>query len=265
MGQPMKDRVVIVTGASEGIGREVVERLGREGAHVVGYARRPEPLAETEKAVRDAGGSIETHLLDVGNLDEYRAAIQDVHARHGRLDGLVNNAFTACAGLVTDMSLTDWQRDFHVNSDAIFVGTQEALRLMQPAGRGSIVNVASTAGTHGFAHMASYSASKAAMIMMSKVAATEAGPYNVRVNVASPGQIQTKGAIKYRESVPELVEQFKMVTPMRRMGEVSEMANGIYFLLSDESSYITGQVLGVDGGLACTAYFPTAGSGTDWA
>ncbi|MFW0756310.1 SDR family NAD(P)-dependent oxidoreductase [Pseudomonas sp. H11T01] len=265
MNSNMKGRVVIVTGASEGIGRAVVERLAQEGAHVVGYARRAEPLAEMEKAVRDMGGSIETHILDVGNVDEYRTAIQDVHARHGRLDGLVNNAFTASAGPVTEISLKDWQRDFAVNNDSIFVGTQEAMRLMQPVGRGSIVNIASTAGTHGFAYMASYSASKAAMIMMSKVAATEGGPYNVRVNVASPGQIRTKGSAKYRESNPSLEEQFKAVTPMRRQGEVSEMANGIYFLLSDESSYITGAVLPVDGGLACTAYFPTAGSGTEWA
>lgn len=263
-GAGMKGRVVIVAGAGEGIGRALVERLAQEGAHVVGYAHRAGPLAEMEKAVREAGGSVESHVLDVGNLEYYRAAIRDVHARHGRLDGLAYVAYSASAGPVSELAIEGWHRDFAINSDAAFVGTQEAIKLMMPAGRGSIVNIASTAGTHGFENMVSYSASKASLVMMSKVAAAEAGPNNVRVNVVSPGQINTQGAAKYVGNDTSLAEAMKAVTPLKRKGEPMEVANVLYFLLSDESSYITGQVLGVDGGLACTAYVPSPETGVKW-
>jgi meso-butanediol dehydrogenase/(S,S)-butanediol dehydrogenase/diacetyl reductase len=243
----MQDQVVIVTGASEGIGRATAILLAGQGAHVAICARRREPLAATH-AVVSVHGSVESHQLDVGDADAFAALIGDVARRHGRLDGLVNNAMAVAYKSVADLSLDDWRGDFRVNADAVFVGTQAALAVMIAQGSGAIVNIASLNGLAAMPGMASYSASKAALIHFSAVAAMEAAPYGVRVNVVAPGQIMTPAGEAFAAADPARNARVSEAIPMRRGGRPEEVAQAIRFLLSEEASYITGVCLPVDGG-----------------
>jgi NAD(P)-dependent dehydrogenase (short-subunit alcohol dehydrogenase family) len=128
MTQAMAGKVVIVTGGSDGIGRATAVELAREGAHVVICARRKEVLAEAHQAVA-AAGSVESHILDVGDADGFAGFIADVAKRHGRLDGLVNNAMAVTYKTIADLTLDDWRHDVRVNAEAVFVGTQAAMVL----------------------------------------------------------------------------------------------------------------------------------------
>lgn len=255
MGE-MMGKVVLITGASEGIGRATALRLAGAGAHVVLCARREGPLEEAVEAIRAAGGSAEGHRLDVSDLDAYAALVADVGARHGRLDGLINNAMAATYKSVVDLEIADWRNDFAVNAEAVFVGTRAALRLMIPAGRGSIVNISSACGIRAMAGAASYSASKAALIHFSACAAIEAAPHGVRVNCIVPGQIATPATKAFNEAAPEYAAAITAAIPMRRSGEPDEIAGAIAFLLSDASTYVTGTALPVDGGKAVQLYMP---------
>jgi NAD(P)-dependent dehydrogenase (short-subunit alcohol dehydrogenase family) len=249
-------KVALVTGASEGIGRATAERLAAEGAHVMLCARRPEPLAETERAIRDADGSAEIRVLDVSDADAYAATIAELAARRGRLDLLVNNAMSVHYGTLLDTTLAQWRKDFAVNADAVFIGTREAMRVMIPQRSGSIVNISSTAGIRAMPNMASYSASKAALVQFTAVAAMEGAPHNVRVNTIVPGQVATPATIAFEKMAPEKADATTAAIPMKRSGRPDELAAAITFLLSDDASYITGVALPVDGGKAVQLYMP---------
>jgi meso-butanediol dehydrogenase/(S,S)-butanediol dehydrogenase/diacetyl reductase len=251
----MKGRVVIVTGGSEGIGRATARLIAAEGAHVVICARRAGPLQEAHDEIALAG-SVESRQLDVADADAFSGLIRDVAARYGRLDGLVNNAMAVAYKSVTDLTLDDWRRDFQVNAEAVFVGTQAALGIMIPQGSGSIVNISSLNGLAAMPGMASYSASKAALIQFSKVAAMEAAPHGVRINVVAPGQIMTPATMAFAAADPARNVRVSEAIPMRRGGRPEEIAQAVRFLLSDESSYITGTCLPVDGGKLPFLYVP---------
>jgi NAD(P)-dependent dehydrogenase (short-subunit alcohol dehydrogenase family) len=251
-------KIIFLTGGSEGIGRATALRLTEEGAHVVICARKPGPLQETAEAVRAQGGSIETMQFDVADADAYIAAIADTITRHGRLDGLVNNAMSSYRNSILDTTLDAWKRDFAVNAEAVFIGTREALRQMYKQKSGSIVNIASTCGLRAMENMATYSASKAALIHFSAVAAMEAAKHGVRVNVVSPGQVMTESLGIIYKNAPERAAQVAATIPMLRGGQPVELANAILFMLSDESSFVTGTVLPVDGGKSAQLYTPPA-------
>ena len=257
MGERMKGKVAFITGGSEGIGRATGIRLAEEGAHVVICARRPEPLAESAAAIKAVGGSVETLQLDVGDPDAFTKAINDTAERHGRLDALVNNAMSVTYASVLDTTLEDWRRDFRVNSEAVFVGTRAALKVMYGQKSGSIVNIASTNGLLAMTLMSSYSASKASLIHFSAVAAMEAAPYGVRVNVIAPGQILTPAVENYNRVQPERAAKSTGAIPMQRAGQPRELANAVLFLVSDESSFVTGVCLPVDGGKSVQMNIPT--------
>ncbi|MBS0322432.1 MAG: SDR family oxidoreductase [Proteobacteria bacterium] len=257
MGDRVQGKVVFITGGSDGIGKATAIRLAREGAHVVVCARRAEKLAETRSAIEAFGGAVETRVLDVGDTDAYAAAIADVAARHGRLDGLINNAMSVRYTSILDTTLEDWRQDFLVNADAVFVGTREALRVMYRQRSGSIVNISSLNGIRAMSGMSSYSASKAALIQLSAVAAIEAAPYGVRVNVVAPGQVATPAVEHFAQVEPARAAQSTAVIPMQRSGRPEELASTLLFLISDESTYITGACLPVDGGKAIQLYIPS--------
>ena len=253
----MEGRVAFITGGSDGIGRASALRLAGEGAHVIICGRRPEPLAATEAAIRANGGSVEALKLDVADTDAYADALLDVAQRHGRLDALVNNAMSVHYGPIENTSLEDWRADFRVNADAVFIGTKTALKVMYGQKNGAIVNIASLNGLLAMAGMSSYSASKAALVHFSAVAAMEAAEHNVRVNVIAPGQILTSAVEDFAKYAPEQAAKATAAIPMKRSGQPGELADAVLFLVSDESTYITGACLTVDGGKSVQMNIPS--------
>lgn len=253
----MAGRVAIVTGGSDGIGRATAELLARRGAVVVIAARRAEKLAETRQAIAEAGGTVETVQLDVSDEAAFVGMIEDVAARHGRLDYLVNNAMSVHYAPIQQLSVEHWRKDFAVNAEAVFVGTRAAMKVMMAAGRGAIVNVASTTAIRAAPFMSSYSASKAALIQFSAVAAMEGAAAGVRVNAIVPGQVQTAASADFAAKAPEIAARTAEAIPMGRGGRPEELAEAIVFMLSDAASYITGVALPVDGGKSSQLYLPS--------
>jgi NAD(P)-dependent dehydrogenase (short-subunit alcohol dehydrogenase family) len=251
-----KGSVVIVTGASEGIGRATAERLAQDGATVVMVARRAEQLDASAAVLREAGGAIETECTDVADTAALDRLIIGVAERHGRLDGLVNNAARSSQGLTVDATDDEWRKTFAVNADAPFVATRAALRIMIPQRAGSIVNIASTNGRRAMTGMGVYSATKAALIHFSKVAAMEAAPHGVRVNALAPGMVMTPSNKAYFAEMPEALAAVEATIPARRGAQPEEIAGAIRFLLSDDASFVNGICLDVDGGKAAQLYMP---------
>jgi NAD(P)-dependent dehydrogenase (short-subunit alcohol dehydrogenase family) len=188
--------------------------------------------------------------------------IADIRTRHGRLDGLVNNAGIGLSGSVVDMILADWRRQMAINVDSVFLGVKHALPLMRGTGGGSIVNMSSIAGLRGSANVSGYCSTKAAVRMFTKCVALEcaAAKDGIRVNSVHPGIIETAiwdsligttlDGSNDRPRGPTLDAMTLHTIPMGRLGNAEEIANGILWLLSDESSYVTGTELVIDGGRA---------------
>lgn len=252
----MQGKVILVTGASEGIGRATAERLASEGAIVVMAARREGPLSSAAEAIRASGGQAETACLDVTDGAGFDRAIQTAADRHGRLDGLVNNAAHVSIAPVVSATDEEWRTTFAAGADAVFVGTRAALRVMIPQGSGAIVNIASTNGRRAMAAMGAYSASKAALIHFSRVAAMEAAPHGVRVNALAPGMVMTPGNAAFYATQPEALAAVEAVIPARRGARPAEIAAAIRFLLSDDSTFVNGICLDVDGGKTAQLYMP---------
>lgn len=246
----MHDKIIIVTGASEGIGWATARRLAQDGAAMVLAARGEEPLHQAVARIRDAGGRAEARVMDITDSEAVRAVIADVARRYGRLDGLVNNAATVSFSPIGQLSDSDWRATFAGGVDATFVATQAALAVMLPQGSGSIVNVASTNGRRAMTGMAAYSASKAAVIHFSRVAAMEAAPCGVRVNAVAPGMVMTPGNVAFFADKPEIKRNVESLIPAGRAAQPAEIAGAIRFLLSDDATFVNGVCLDVDGGKA---------------
>lgn len=253
----MKGRVAIVTGGSDGIGRATSQKLAARGAHVVVLARGMEKLEATRDAIQAAGGSVEIHSIDLSDAEAYAALVTQIADAHGRLDMLVNNAMSVHYAPIDKLSLEHWRKDFSVNSDAVFAGTKAAIAAMRKCGGGSIVNVSSTTAIRAAPYMTSYSASKAAMIQFTSVAAMEVARENIRLNCVVPGQVQTAGNEDFARKAPEIAAKTADAIPMGRGGDPDELAESIIFLLSDAASYITGIALPVDGGKSAQLYLPS--------
>jgi NAD(P)-dependent dehydrogenase (short-subunit alcohol dehydrogenase family) len=230
--------------------------LAQRGATVAICARREDKL-EAARAEIAAIGKVEVHKLDVSDEAAFTALIEDIAVRHGRLDMLVNNAMSVHYAPIQHLTMDHWRKDFAVNAEAVFTGTRAAMRIMVPQKSGSIVNIASTTAIRAAPYMSSYSASKAALIQFSAVAAMEAAPSNVRVNVIVPGQVMTPATEDWATKTPETAAKTAGAIPMQRGGEPHELAEAIVFLLSDAASYVTGVALPVDGGKAAQLYLPS--------
>jgi NAD(P)-dependent dehydrogenase (short-subunit alcohol dehydrogenase family) len=258
MGGSFEGRVAIVTGGSDGIGLATARMLARRGATVALCARRAEKLDAAKEAIEAEGGRVETHSLDVTDFDALVALIEDVAARHGRLDMLVNNAMSTHYAPLARLKLAHWRKDFAVNADAVFVSTQAAMAIMTKQGGGAIVNVSSSCGIRAATNMASYSASKAALTHFTACAAMEGARHGVRVNAIVPGQVQTAGTEDFGRKAPEVAALTADAIPMGRGGQPDELAEAICFMLSDAASYISGVALPVDGGKSAQLYMPHA-------
>lgn len=257
MMHDMTGKVAIVTGGSEGIGHATAALLAACGAHVVICGRRQDMLDKAQAAIAAAGGKVDAVQLDVTDFDAFVALIEGTAARLGRLDMLVNNAMSTHYAPISRLTIEHWRKDFAVNAEAVFVGTKAAMKVMAAQGGGSIVNISSTTGIRAMANYSSYSASKAALIQFSAVAAMEGARQGIRVNVVVPGQVDTAATIDFASKAPEIAAKTAEAIPVGRGGKPDELANAIVFLLSDAASYITGVALPVDGGKAAQLYIPS--------
>ncbi len=242
----MKGRVAIVTGAARGIGREICLKLAARGADIVGVDLLEDELAQTVKDLQQMGVKAVSKSTNVTDAEAMKEMIQAVVDEFGKVDIMVNNAGITRDGLLLTMDEEQWDQVINVNLKGVFIGTQAAARHMLRARYGRIVNLASVSGVMGNPGQANYAASKAGVIGLTKTAAKELGRKNITVNAVAPGFIDTA----MTQALPErLTEAVKPLIALRRLGQAEEVASVVVFLASDESSYVTGQVLIVDGGL----------------
>ncbi len=238
-------KVAIVTGASRGIGRGIAESLASRGAHVVAAARG-EHAAAAVAAIQQAGGRAEPAAVDVTDAASVEALVSGVQARHGRIDILVNNAGIARDQLMLRLKREDWDQVLATNLTAAFTCTQAVIKVMLKQRSGRIVSISSVVGQMGNAGQANYAASKAGLIGFSKALAREVASRNITVNVVAPGLIET-------DMTRALTEQAQVdwaaQIPLGRPGAARDVAAAVCFLASDEASYITGQVIAVNGGM----------------
>ncbi|MCL5041319.1 MAG: SDR family oxidoreductase [Gammaproteobacteria bacterium] len=249
----MQDKVCFVTGGGSGIGAATARKMAAEGGIVVICGRREEPLQQVVEEIKQAGGNASYRVADVSDENGFVAAIESVAKEFGRLDVMVNNAMAYTWGAVEEMTTADWHSNFATTVDGTFWGTRTAMKIMKQQGGGAIVNIASICGVFGTAWMSGYSASKAAVINFSRAVASEGAASKVRCNVVVPGVVATPATAGMLTDDKSRTNTEKLI-PMQRVGEADELANAVFFLASDEASYITGASLAVDGGRSSDLY-----------
>jgi len=239
----MKDTVTIVTGGSQGIGKNIAEFLATKGGDIAIFDVIDG--SEVVNYIREKGQRSEFYQVDVSNFHMVGEAVDRVVRDMGRVSNLVNNAGITVDKLLLRMKEEDWDRVLQVNLKSAFNCTRAVVRYMLKTG-GSIVNISSIAGVMGNAGQANYAASKAGLIGFTKSVAREYGERGIRVNAVAPGFIKTKMTESLDEKSKETM--FKAI-PLGRLGEPDDVAHVVYFLLSEYGSYITGEVINVNGGL----------------
>jgi len=243
----LKEKTCVVTGGSKGIGLAIVELFARQGARVFYFSRsEAENPAALAAAAAAGGGSVEWMRCDVSDEAQAQAAVDAVVAKAGAIDALVNNAGITRDGLFLRMSLEDWDAVLRANLTSAFLVSRAAARHMIKKRSGSIVNMSSVVGIMGNGGQANYAASKAGLIGFTKSLARELCSRGVRVNAIAPGFIETA----MTEKIPaDAKDKLKASIPLGRVGKPEEVASAALFLCSDLSSYVTGEILKVDGGM----------------
>ena len=242
----LSGKVALITGASRGIGRSIALALAAEGAKVVAAARNLEAVAAVVQEIKDAGGEALAVQADIASAAAAEAMVDKALEAFGRIDILVNNAGITRDGLLLRMKEEDWNLVLQVNLNGTFHCTKAVLLPMTKQRYGRIINISSVVGEMGNAGQANYCASKAGLIGLTKSVARELGRRNVTVNAVAPGFIVTDMTDALSEKASqELAAQI----PVGRFGESEEIAHAVLFLASRQSGYITGQTLGVNGGM----------------
>ena len=242
----LKDKVALVTGASQGIGWDIAQALVIAGAKVAVAARTEEKLALLVGEIAAAGGEAIAVKMDVADAEQVKAGFKEVIEKFGRLDILVNNAAITRDGLAVRMKPDDWDAVIRTNLTGAHLCIQQALGTMMRARAGRIINVSSVVAQMGNAGQANYVAAKAGLIGLTKAIAMEIASRNITVNAVAPGFIETPMTDVLSDKVKE---QLKTLIPLGRLGVPRDVAASIVFLASDEAAYITGHVLDVNGGM----------------
>jgi 3-oxoacyl-[acyl-carrier protein] reductase len=239
-------KIALVTGASQGIGRETALALAESGAKVAVAARNEEKLTALVGEIAARGGEASAVKMDVADAEQVKAGFKAVLERFGKLDILVNNAAITRDGLAMRMKQDDWDAVIRTNLTGAHLCTQQALATMMRARAGRIINIASVVAQMGNAGQVNYVAAKGGLIGLTKAIAMEIASRNVTVNAVAPGFIETP----MTDVLPDKVkEELKTRIPLGRMGSGRDVAAAIVFLASDEAGYITGHVLDVNGGM----------------
>ncbi len=242
----LEGKVALISGAARGMGAVEARMFAAEGAAVV-VADLLDDLGQAVAAeITDSGGRAAYVHLDVTDEAAWQAAVETATTNFGKLDVLVNNAGIVRTEQVLETTEQIWEDVMSVNAKGVFLGVKAAIPAMRAAGGGSIINISSSAGLTGSTQNAAYHASKGAVRIFTKAAAIQYAPHNIRVNSVHPGMIDTDMLAASR--VGDVLEQRLAVTPMRRIGRPEEIAYGVLYLASDESSFVTGSELVIDGG-----------------
>ncbi len=242
----LKGKVALITGSAQGIGKSVALLLARNGADIVVSDINLEKAEETAKEIEAMGPKAMAVKVDVAHLTEVERMVGAVLEKFGKIDILINNAGITRDKLILRMTEEDWDAVLNVNLRGTFNCTKTVIRYMAKQRSGKIVSIASVVGEMGNAGQANYSASKAGVIGFTKTIAREFAQRGINVNAVAPGYIETP----MTEILPEKVkEELKRLIPMERLGKPEDVAEAVLFLVSEESNYITGQVLNVNGGI----------------
>lgn len=240
-------KTVLITGASRGIGAETARLFAQKGwAVAVNYRNSREAAEELVSEIRKNGGTALAIPADVGDPEQVEALFRTAEQELGQIEALVNNAGIAQQKLFTDLTDEDWDELFRVDVKGVFLCCRRALPAMIRRHRGVIVNISSMWGQVGASCEVHYSAAKAAVIGLTRALAKEVGPSGIRVNCIAPGVIQTE---MNGNLTPETLEALKEETPLELLGDPADVAKAAWFLTSEDSAFITGQVLGVNGGM----------------
>ena len=242
----LKGKVAIVTGSGQGIGKGIALELAREGAKIIISDINQETINKTVDEMKSSGAEVLGVKADVSKAEEINQMVKTVIEKFGRVDVLVNNAGIYPFKLLTEMSGEDWDKVLNVNLKGVFNCTKGVLPEMIKQKGGSIVNIASIAGAVvGYINLAHYSASKGGVLGFTRSAALELSQYGIRVNAIAPGAIETPGTKIMGE---DALKQFSQMIPLKRLGKPEDIGKAVVFLASEDSSYITGQMIVVDGG-----------------
>jgi 3-oxoacyl-[acyl-carrier protein] reductase len=244
----LKDKVAIVTGSSRGIGRGIADRLAAEGARVVVNGRDPATIEPVARALTDSGARAIAVAADVGLADDVNRLFDATLEAFGTVDVLVNNAAWASPNAhFLEMDEAHWDTVIQTNLKSVFLCCSRAAHIMVDQGRaGSIVNISSFAAARAHRQMAAYDATKGGMEALTRTISLDLAPFGIRVNVVGPGAIHTE---EYEPEGEEGRRKRGETVPLGRVGYPADIAGAVAFLASDDASYITGQVLYVDGGM----------------
>jgi len=254
----LADKICLVSGAGQGLGRSIAREMAKEGAVAILLERNPQTLKAVAQEIEAEGGRAEAHALDITDYERYAEIVADVVARHGRIDVLVNNAaINPPTRTILNDTLEEWRRAITINLEAVYMGSKLVAPHMVRQQDGRIIHIASIQGFASSGDCGAYNAAKGGIIAYTKSMAVELGRYNILVNSVAPGFMVTPMSVVNgvdETTTPDYIEWYitRRKIPLGRSGQPEDVSGTVVFLASDYCRYMTGQLLVVDGGLMST-------------